>query len=203
MVDFLKDNQVPATLDEALQDGNWEVILHRFAVSEFSAENLDFLRAVAEAVVRAHLTHDRLERLVFALRHLESMTLEETAEAVQASDLVLWVTHARNPARKADADFFAGLRQWFRERPHLRFPPVVVVLSHVDLLTPAMEWAPPYDWAGGTRTKERSMADAVTAAQETFPDVAGLVPVCAAAGKKKTLVARYSVRISSVPKRQK
>jgi predicted GTPase len=110
--------------------------------------------------------------------------LEETAEAVQDADLVLWVAHARNPARKADADFFARLRAWFRERPHLRFPPVVVVLTHVDLLTPAMEWAPPYDWAGGTRPKERSMADAVAAAKESFPDVAGLVPVCAAAGKE-------------------
>jgi predicted GTPase len=111
-------------------------------------------------------------------------SLEETAGAVQGADLVLWVTHARNPARKADADFFARLRQWFRDRPHLRFPPVIVVLTHVDLLTPAMEWAPPYDWAGGTRPKERSMADAVAAAQESFPDVSGLVPVCAAAGKE-------------------
>jgi predicted GTPase len=110
--------------------------------------------------------------------------LEETAEAVQGADLVLWVTHARNPARKADADFFARLRQWFKDRPHLRFPPAIVVLTHVDLLTPAMEWAPPYDWAGGGRPKERSMADAVAAAQESFPDVNGLVPVCAAAGKE-------------------
>jgi uncharacterized protein len=109
--------------------------------------------------------------------------LEETAEAVQASDLLLLVTHARNPARKADADFYARLRQWFKDRPHLRFPPVLVALTHVDLLTPAMEWAPPYDWAGGARTKERSMADAVSAARESFPDVNGLVPCCTADGK--------------------
>jgi predicted GTPase len=109
--------------------------------------------------------------------------LEETAETVQASDLLLLVTHARNPARKADADFYARLRQWFKDRPHLRFPPVLVVLTHVDLLTPAMEWAPPYDWAGGTRAKERSMADAIAAARESFPDVSGLVPCCAAEAK--------------------
>jgi uncharacterized protein len=111
-------------------------------------------------------------------------SLEETADAVQTADLVLWVTHARNPARKADADFFTRLRGWFAERPHLRLPPVIVVVTHVDLLTPAMEWAPPYDWAGGARPKEKSMADAVAAAQESFPEVAGLVPVCAAAGKE-------------------
>lgn len=110
--------------------------------------------------------------------------LEETAEAVQGSDLVLWVAHARNPGRKADADFYSRLRQWFRDRQHLRFPPVIVVLTHVDLLSPAMEWAPPYDWVGGTRPKERSMADAVAAARESFPDVDGLVPVCAAPSKQ-------------------
>ena len=109
--------------------------------------------------------------------------LEETAEAVQASDLVLLVTHARNPARKADADFFARLRQWFKDRPQLRFPPVLVVLTHVDLLTPAMEWSPPYDWAGGSRPKERSIADAVSAAGDSFPNVDGIVPCCTAEGK--------------------
>jgi uncharacterized protein len=109
--------------------------------------------------------------------------LEETADAVQASDLVLLVTHARNPARKADADFLVELRKWFAERPHLRFPPMLIVLTHVDLLTPAMEWSPPYDWAGGTRPKERSIADAVAAARESFPDAVEVVPACTADGK--------------------
>lgn len=113
--------------------------------------------------------------------------LEETATAVQGSDLVLLVTHARNPARKADADFYARLRQWFRDRPQLRFPPVLVVLTHVDLLTPAMEWAPPYHWMDGTRLKEKSMAEAVATARESFPEVAGVVPACTAAGKEWNL----------------
>jgi hypothetical protein len=47
-----------------------------------------------------------------------------------------------------------------------------------------MEWSPPYDWVGGTRMKERSMAEAAVAARESFPDVAGLVPICGAAGKE-------------------
>jgi uncharacterized protein len=110
--------------------------------------------------------------------------LEETATAVQGADLVLLVTHARNPARKADADFYSRLRQWFRDRPQLRFPPMLVVLTHVDLLTPAMEWSPPYDWASGNRLKEKSMAEAVAVARESFPDANGLVPCCTAAGKE-------------------
>ncbi|HJZ89919.1 MAG TPA: GTPase [Gemmataceae bacterium] len=114
----------------------------------------------------------------------EADNLEETAEVVQGADLVMLVTHARNPARKADVDFFTRLRQWFVDRPHLRFPPALVVLTHVDLLTPAMEWAPPYDWVGGSRTKEKSMADAVAAAHESFPGIETLVPVCTAEGKQ-------------------
>lgn len=112
-----------------------------------------------------------------------SDSLEETAEAVHASDLVLFVTHARNAARKADADFFGRLRQWFIERPHLRFPPVLVALTHVDLLTPAMEWSPPYDWMTGTRPKERSLQEAVDVARDSFPDVAGMIPCCTAEGR--------------------
>jgi predicted GTPase len=114
----------------------------------------------------------------------EADNLEETADAVQSSDIVLLVTHARNPARKFDVDFYQRLRKWFCDRPHLRFPPMMVVLTHVDLLTPAMEWSPPYDWAGGTRTKEKSMAEAVIAARESFSDANGLVPCCTATGKE-------------------
>ena len=57
------------------------------------------------------------------------------------------------------------------------------MLTHVDLLTPAMEWSPPYDWAGGTRPKERSIAEAVAAAHESFPDAKGVVPCCTVEGK--------------------
>jgi hypothetical protein len=47
MYEYLRDNAIPEALDGALSDGNWEVILHQFAASEYSTENLDFLRAVA------------------------------------------------------------------------------------------------------------------------------------------------------------
>lgn len=120
---------------------------------------------------------DLLDTTGYGRAGADEDNLEETADAVQSSDLVLLVTHARNPARKADVDFLARLRKWFGERPHLRFPPMLVVLTHADLLTPAMEWSPPYDWAGGTRLKEKSMADAVAAGRESFPDATGIV-VC-------------------------
>ena len=48
MVDYVREHEIPPTLAAALEDGNWEVILHQFAAAEFSTENLDFLRAVGE-----------------------------------------------------------------------------------------------------------------------------------------------------------
>lgn len=47
MTDYFMDNQVPASLDDVLSNGNWEVIFHQYLVAEYSSENLDFLRAVA------------------------------------------------------------------------------------------------------------------------------------------------------------
>ena len=53
------------------------------------------------------------------------------------------------------------LHNWFVERPHLKMPPILVVMTHIDLLTPAMEWAPPYDWRHPTRVKENNIAASV------------------------------------------
>lgn len=47
MTEFFRDTQAPGSLEEVLSNGNWEVIFHQFCASEFSTENLDFLRAVA------------------------------------------------------------------------------------------------------------------------------------------------------------
>ena len=68
---------------------------------------------------------------------------------------------ARNPARHADVQFLDRLKAWFATRPELKMPPVVGVLTHVDLLSPAMEWAPPYDWLHPQRPKEEQMRQAV------------------------------------------
>jgi predicted GTPase len=113
----------------------------------------------------------------------EADQLEATAEAVQNADIVLLVCHGRGAARKADVDFIIRLQAWINERPYLKFPPLVVVLTHVDLLTPAMEWTPPYDWLTGERIKEKSMREAVAAAKEEFPRAAIVVPCCAAEGR--------------------
>jgi small GTP-binding protein len=110
--------------------------------------------------------------------------LRATQEAAQQSDLVLLVLHARNPARQADLTALTKLRQWFASRPDLKMPRILAVLTHIDLLSPAMEWAPPYDWERPKRTKEQQIDAAVAAVREQLGEyLVGVVPVCAAEGK--------------------
>jgi small GTP-binding protein len=108
-----------------------------------------------------------------------------TAAAAQQSDLLLLVLHARNPARQADVEMLDALRRWFAARPDLRSPPVIAVLTHIDLLSPAMEWSPPYNWQSPVRPKEVSIREALAAARQQLGDrVASAAPVCTAAGKE-------------------
>jgi len=86
--------------------------------------------------------------------------------AAKHADLVVLVVPARSAARKADVEFLAKLTMAFAAQPQLKMPPLVVALSHVDLLTPAAEWSPPYDWHTGVRPKEATIRDAVAAAQD-------------------------------------
>jgi predicted GTPase len=110
--------------------------------------------------------------------------LKATQQAAQQSDLLLLVLHARNPARQADVDLLQALQRWFVARPDLRLPPILGVLTHVDLLSPAMEWRPPYDWQHAQRPKEKEIQQAVAAVRDQLGDyLAGCVPVCVAPGK--------------------
>jgi predicted GTPase len=107
-----------------------------------------------------------------------------TQQTAQQSDLLLLVLHARNPARQADAAMLKSLREWYAKRPDLRMPPILGVVTHIDLLSPAMEWSPPYDWRQPARPKEKQIADALEAVREQLGDyLTGIVPVCTAKGK--------------------
>src|SRR5262249_53938991 len=110
--------------------------------------------------------------------------LRATQEAAQQSDLLLLVLHARNPGRQADLQMLRDLRAWYGTRPDLKRPPIVAGLTHIDLLSPAMEWAPPYDWRQPRRPKEQQIRQALEAAREQLGEhVAAVVPVCAVPGK--------------------
>jgi uncharacterized protein len=104
--------------------------------------------------------------------------LRATQEASRGSDVLLLVLHAVNPARQADLDVMRSLRTWFEAQPDLKRPPILAVLTHTDLLSPKMEWAPPYDWQRPERLKEKQMAEALAHVQEQLGEfLAGAVPV--------------------------
>lgn len=110
--------------------------------------------------------------------------LAVTREAARDSDLLLLVLHARNPARQADLEQLKDLQTWFAARPELKKPPIIAVMTHIDLLSPALEWAPPYNWQQPSRPKEENIQQALAAVQSQLGEyLAGIVPVCVAAGK--------------------
>jgi hypothetical protein len=62
------------------------------------------------------------------------------------------------------------LDQHYRERPQLKPPVIIAVLTHIDLLRPLREWSPPYDWRNPNSPKEESIAGAVDYVRELFGD---------------------------------
>jgi predicted GTPase len=115
-------------------------------------------------------------------------TDEDFAAAVESSrdaDLIVLVTQATNPGRQQDIVLLDRLRAWFATKPHLKMPPVVVAVSHIDLLSPKAEWAPPYDWKTGTRPKEVNIRECVSVVKEQMGDRAvEIVPVCGGEGER-------------------
>jgi predicted GTPase len=109
---------------------------------------------------------------------------ETTVGAAQEADLILLVTQAVNPARQADVQIWRQLREWFAERPHLKMPSALLVMTHIDLLSPVLEWSPPYDWRHPKGLKEQNIAEAAALALEQFGEgIIAVVPVCTASGK--------------------
>src|SRR5262249_48070327 len=143
----------------------------------------DVLPATA-AVTRYHLRPpgvgselDVLDTVGYGHEGPKADDLKATEQAARAADVLLLVLHARTPARQADVQVLERLRPWFRARPDRRMPPLVVVLTHIALLSPTLEWTPPYDWHAPTRPKEQSIAAAVAATAEQLGGGVTVVPV--------------------------
>jgi hypothetical protein len=104
-------------------------------------------------------------------------------EAVRA-DLVILVISAVNAAREADRQLLADLYRHFASRLDLRPPSVTVALTHIDLLRPPLEWAPPYNIAQPDSPKARSIRGALDSVAEDLglaPDA--IAPLCLAPGR--------------------
>ena len=82
------------------------------------------------------------------------------ARAARA-DLVLWVCAANAAAREPDRQALAALRAAQAAHPTADPPPVLLVVAHIDRLSPFAEWSPPYDLARPKATKAVNIRDAV------------------------------------------
>lgn len=103
----------------------------------------------------------------------------EAQTAMCGADLVLLVMNVTNPAREADVQTLRRFAEWFAEQRRLRPAPILGVLTHIDLLSPAMEWSPPYQWQEPVSQKERNIEGAVAHCRQLFGDqLIGVVPVC-------------------------
>ena len=112
--------------------------------------------------------------------------LKQIQTALREANCVLVVMDAHSPARDADVKAVRELEQWYKSQPRLKTPPIMGVLTHIDLLRPTLEWSPPYDWRTPTRPKETSIHDAVEYVQGLFgQSLVTVVPVCSSADKDR------------------
>ncbi len=109
----------------------------------------------------------------------EPATLRTLADQTKRADLILWVVSATQPARTLDVQALQEMRNACSKDPDRRMPSVLCAVTHIDELTPALEWAPPYDLMQADRPKAFRIREAV----EHISDVLGIgcdqiVPVC-------------------------
>lgn len=93
------------------------------------------------------------------------------------TDCIIWVVAAHRADRSLDHHAIESIRAWFRANPKRSMPPILVVVSHIDRLSPAREWSPPYDLVMQTQPKAVAIGDALEqiAADLDIPDT-DLVP---------------------------
>jgi predicted GTPase len=109
---------------------------------------------------------------------LDDGVAQELRAQAERADLVLWVASATQPARSADRQALDDLRSWARAQLARRPPRMVLALTHIDELRPAVEWIPPYDLATPAGPKARNILAAIHSVASTLELPAGaIVPV--------------------------
>jgi predicted GTPase len=111
--------------------------------------------------------------------HASRTLVAEALAKARRADLLLVVLSAVNAAREPDRLILTQLRDHFAAQPALSPPPIVVALTHIDLLRPRQEWTPPYNIASPDTAKARAIRGAVEAVSAALqlPREA-IVPVC-------------------------
>ncbi len=115
-------------------------------------------------------------------------------EAIESIDLIIAVTSARQAARQLECQTLNEVRTRFANSTRRTCPPIIVAVTHIDLLQPAREWNPPYDFLDGESRKEQSVRRAVDAIATDFQvQLDHVIPVSLIPG------AEYNVEESLLP----
>lgn len=94
---------------------------------------------------------------------LDQSVEPEFRTQVARSDLILWVASATQPARDLDYQALENIRSGAEAQLARRAPPILLALTHIDQLSPASEWTPPYNIAEPEGPKARRIRAAVDA----------------------------------------
>ena len=95
--------------------------------------------------------------------------------ALESSDIILLTTDGHSPSKAADVATLTQIGNWYADHPNLKPPPVIVVLTHIDLIPPAMKWSPPYQLDSPNTPKEKNIADAIAWTKEELGQFSDLV----------------------------
>lgn len=140
---------------------------------------------VTRSITPYVLERDGIERALildsagYAAGDSEEEPLAGLRDELLRIDLVVLVATVTSAARAPDRRLLDAVRAAFQAAPERVMPPVLVALTHIDLLRPLAEWDPPYNLVEPDTPKARNLADAVQAvADDLAVDTARVVPVC-------------------------
>lgn len=110
---------------------------------------------------------------------------KQVQAAALDADLILWVSPANRPDRQDERHCLDALRIFQTTQLNRRPPPMLVVMSHIDLLRPASAWQPPYNLSDPQdNNKAISIRAALQAvATDLAVPVERVIPVCLKEGK--------------------
>ncbi|MHA7878759.1 MAG: GTPase family protein [Saccharospirillum sp.] len=98
---------------------------------------------------------------VAELRDAPGLTTEtdltDWAKHSLEADCLIWVVAAHRADRDLDRRALRALHELYRANPQRSRPPILVAVSHVDRLSPAREWQPPYNLLTRSQPKAQSI----------------------------------------------
>ncbi len=133
---------------------------------------------VTREFTRYTLAHDDVpEAEIVDAPGLDASTMAQAIDVACEADCLVWVIAAHRPDRGQDRAALDAIRERFAALPARTMPPVIAVMTHIDRLSPAREWQPPYDIAVPQRPKEAAIRGALDiAANDLAVAVEDIVP---------------------------